>query len=263
MDQHYLLDSLRAQGYNVRIMNRLTLNKRAQVVNALVEGNSIRATVRLTGVCKDAVIKLIRDFGKTCADHHNRAVRNVHSRRVQCDEAWSFCYAKATNVPEEKLGTGAGDVWTWTAIDADSKLVLSYLCGGRSAEWGYKFMEDLASRVSSRIQITTDGHRVYAEAVEGAFGMDVDYAMLIKVYGNDAAPDTRYSPAECIGIRTAVLAGRPDPRHMLDECLLQEIRESLSHGRNLFRVLQFLPHPPDTQGYASDGGRISRPRLES
>jgi IS1 family transposase len=203
-----------AQAYNIDIMNRLTLDKRVQVINALVEGNSIRATVRMTGVCKDAIIKLIRDFGRTCADHHNRAVRNVRARRIQCDEAWSFCYAKAKNVPEEKLGTGAGDVWTWTAIDADSKLVLSYLCGGRSAEWGYKFMEDLASRVSSRVQITTDGHRAYAEAVEGAFGMDVDYAMLIKLYGNDAEADTRYSPAQCIGIRVAVLSGDPDPRHI-------------------------------------------------
>jgi IS1 family transposase len=139
----------------------------------------------------------------------------VTPKHVQCDEVWAFCYAKAKNVPEDKLGTGAGDVWTWTALDADSKLIISYLCGGRDAKWAYMFMEDLASRVSSRIQITTDGHRAYAQAVEGAFGMDVDYAMLIKIYGESSdSPDTRYSPAECIGIRTAVLSGNPNPRHI-------------------------------------------------
>lgn len=196
-------------------MNRLPIEKRAQIVNALVEGNSIRATCRLTGACKDAVLKLIRDMGAACAAFHNAAVRGLQVERVQCDEAWSFCYAKAKNVPEEKKGTGAGDVWTWVAIDADSKLILSYLCGGRDASWACQFMEDLASRVSTRIQITTDGHRAYAEAVEGAFGMDVDYAMLIKLYGapNDS-PDTRYSPAQCIGIRTGILSGNPDRKHI-------------------------------------------------
>jgi hypothetical protein len=174
------------------IMNRLSTEKRARVVAALVEGNSIRATCRLTGACKDAVLKLIRDLGVACASHHNAAVRGVCARRVQCDEIWSFCYAKEKNVPEDKKGTGAGSIWTWIGIDADSKLILSYLCGERDASWACKFMEDLASRVTTRIQITTDGHRSYAEAVEGAFGMSVDYAMLIKLYG--AASD-RPTPA--------------------------------------------------------------------
>lgn len=196
-------------------MNRLSIEKRAQIVNALVEGNSIRATCRLTGASKDAVLKLIPDMGKACAEHHNRAVRNVKARRVQCDEIWSFCYAKAKNVPADKKDTGAGDVWTWTAIDADSKLIISYLCGGRNAEWATTFMEDLASRVSTRIQMTTDGHRVYAEAVAGTFGFNVDYAMLIKLYGSSGdRPETRYSPAACIGTRTGVLSGRPDPAHI-------------------------------------------------
>jgi len=196
-------------------MNVLSNERRAQVIGALIEGNSIRSTVRMTGVCKDAVTKLIRDTGKACAAHHNSAVRGVKAHRVQCDEVWSFCYAKEKNVPEKMKGTGAGSIWTWIAIDADSKLVLSYLCGGRDAEWACKFMRDLASRVSTRIQITTDGHRAYAEAVEGAFGMDVDYAMLIKLYGAPSdRPDTRYSPAECIGIRTGVLNGSPDPQHI-------------------------------------------------
>jgi IS1 family transposase len=181
----------------------------------LVEGNSIRATCRLTGVSKDAVLKLIPDLGMACAAFHNSAVRGVKTQRVQCDEIWSFCYAKEKNVPAEKEGTGAGSVWTWTAIDADSKLIISYLCGERDASWACKFMEDLASRVTTRIQITTDGHRAYAEAVEGAFGMDVDYAMLIKLYGSSGdSPDTRYSPAACIGTRTGVLSGNPDRNHI-------------------------------------------------
>jgi IS1 family transposase len=196
-------------------MNRLSTDKRAQIVAALVEGNSIRGTCRLTGACKDAVLKLVRDLGAACAAHHNSMVRGVRTRRVECDEAWSFCYAKAKNVSDEKKAQGAGDVWTWVAIDADSKLILSYLCGGRDASWACKFMEDLASRVTTRIQITTDGHRAYAEAVEGAFGMEVDYAMLIKLYGAPSdQPDTRYSPAQCIGTRTGVLSGSPDPEHI-------------------------------------------------
>jgi len=196
-------------------MNRLSNEKRAATIQALVEGNSIRATCRMVGICKDAALKLVRDMGAACADLHNRVLRNVHARHVQCDEVWAFCYAKAKNVPEHKKADRAGDVWTWAAIDADSKLVLSYLCGGRDAEWAHKFMEDLASRVNTRIQITTDGHRAYAEAVEGAFGMDVDYAMLIKLYGAPSDMiETRYSPAQCIGVRTATLTGSPDPRHI-------------------------------------------------
>jgi IS1 family transposase len=168
----------------------------------------------MTGVCKEAIMKLVCDLGRACSEHHNTVV-GVKSRRVQCDEVWSFCYAKEKNVPENKKGTGAGSIWTWIAIDADSKLVLSYLCGGRDAEWACKFMEDLASRVATRIQITTDGHRAYAEAVEGAFGMEVDYAMLIKLYGTPSdRPDTRYSPAECIGTRSGILSGSPDPQHI-------------------------------------------------
>jgi IS1 family transposase len=196
-------------------MNRLSIQKRAQVVAALIEGNSIRSTCRMVGVSKDAVLKLVPDMGAACMALHNAKVRGVKVQRVQCDEIWSFCYAKEKNVPVEKEGTGAGSVWTWTAIDADSKLILSYLCGGRDASWACQFMEDLASRVTTRIQITTDGHRAYAEAVEGAFGMDVDYAMLIKLYGSSGDnPDSRYSPAACIGTRTGILSGNPDRDHI-------------------------------------------------
>ena len=196
-------------------MNRLSTEKRAQIVGMIVEGNSIRSITRMTGVCQEAITKLLCDLGKACADHHNATIRGIRSRHIQCDEVWSFCYAKAKNVPVQKHGTGAGDVWLWTGIDADTKLILSYLCGGRDADWATQFMEDLASRVATRIQITTDGLKAYAVAVEGAFGMDVDYAMLIKLYGAPSdRPDTRYSPAQCIGIRTGVLSGSPDPQHI-------------------------------------------------
>jgi IS1 family transposase len=218
-------------------MNRLSTEKRAQVVAALIEGNSIRSTVRLTGVCKDEVTKLSCDLGTTCKTLHNATICNLRAQSVQCDEVWSFCYAKAKNVPEEKKGTGAGDVWTWTAIDADSKLIISYLCGGRDAEWATTFMEDLASRVASRIQITTDGHRVYAEAVAGTFGFDVDYAMLIKQYGapSDKA-ESRYSPAACIGTRTATLCGHPDPKRISTSFVERQNLSMRMHMRRFTRL---------------------------
>lgn len=195
------------------IMNRLDSAKRVQVVRCLVEGNSMRATVRMTGVAKNTVAKLLVDLGAACAAYHDEHVRHLHSKRVQCDEIWSFVGAKQKNVSAEQMEQGMGDVWTWTALDADSKLIVSYLVGQRGASWAKEFMEDVASRLASRVQITTDGHRAYAEAVEGAFGMDVDYAMLVKIYGNDSF-DRRYSTGECIGCQTAVLSGSPDPKHI-------------------------------------------------
>jgi IS1 family transposase len=197
------------------IMNRLDINKRSQIIRCLVEGNSIRATVRLTRAAKNTVTKLLVEVGEKCRLFHDKSVRHVSAQRVQVDELWSFVGAKAKNVPDEKKDSGMGDVWTWVALEAQSKLVLSYLCGGRDAEWAYQFMQDLASRLTMRVQITSDGHRAYAEAVEGAFGMDVDYAMLIKLYGTPSEKyDTRYSPSGLIGTRTAVLSGNPDQRHI-------------------------------------------------
>ena len=164
-------------------MNRIEDARRVQVVRCLVEGNSIRATVRITGVAKNTVTKLLVDLGTACADYHDEHVRSVRSKRVQCDEIWSFVGAKQKNVSMEQAEAGMGDAWTWTALDADSKLIISYLVGQRGASWAKAFMQDVANRLATRVQITTDGHRAYAEAVEGAFGMDVDYAMLVKVYG--------------------------------------------------------------------------------
>jgi len=194
-------------------MNTLSNGDRTRIISALVEGNSLRATSRMTGFSLNTVTKLLADLGAACAEYHDNNVRNVEAKRVQCDEIWSFVGAKQKNVSMEQMEAGMGDVWTWTAIDADTKLIVSYLVGQRGASWANAFMEDLASRVSTRIQITTDGHRAYAEAVEGAFGMDVDYAMLIKLYGNDSF-DRKYSTGDCIGVQTAVLAGNPDPAHI-------------------------------------------------
>ncbi len=195
-------------------MNRLSISDRSRIVASLVEGNSVRSTCRMTGAAKGTVLKLLADMGRGCAAYHDEHVRNVRSKRVQCDEVWSFCYGKDKNISDEQKAEGAGSLWTWTALDADSKLIVSYLCGGRDASWGMTFMEDLASRLATRVQITTDGHKVYADAVEGAFGMDVDYAMLIKVYGSPNAPDTRYSPGEFIGTEIKVVTGNPAPKHI-------------------------------------------------
>ncbi len=194
-------------------MNRLSTAQRVAIVAALVEGCGVNATCRMTGVSKPTVLKLLADLGKVCYAYHDSHVRGLQSKRVQCDEIWSFVGAKMKNTSEEKAAEGWGDVWTWTALDADSKLMVSYLVGQRGPRWANAFMEDVASRIDSRIQITTDGHRAYAEAVEGAFGMDVDYAMLIKLYGNDSF-DTKYSPGECMGTQTSVMQGNPDPKHI-------------------------------------------------
>jgi IS1 family transposase len=194
-------------------MNRLSIADRTRVVAALVEGCGVNATCRLTNISKPTVLKLLTDIGRACYAYHDAHVRGLKSKRVQCDEIWSFVGAKMKNTTEEKAAQGWGDVWTWTALDADSKLMVSYLVGQRGPRWANAFMEDVASRIDSRIQITTDGLKMYAEAVEGAFGCEVDYAMLIKLYGNDSF-DTRYSPGECIGVRTAVLQGSPNPKHI-------------------------------------------------
>jgi IS1 family transposase len=190
-------------------------SQQARIIAALVEGNSLRATARMCDVAFNTALKLLPEIGGACLKYQDKAIRNLTTKRIQCDEIWSFCYAKEKNVPEEKRGGfGYGDVWTWVAIDADTKLVPSFMVGTRGAYTAKKFMDDLASRLASRVQLTTDGHRAYLEAVEGAFGNDIDYAMLIKLYGNDAEPETRYSPAECIGTQRVTITGRPNSKHI-------------------------------------------------
>lgn len=200
-------------------MNQLSMEKRAQVIGCLVEGMSIRSTVRVTGAAKNTVSKLLVDLGSACREYQDKAFRNLSCKRIQCDEIWSFCYAKQKNVPEELKGVfGYGDIWTWTAICADTKLVPSWLVASRSAEAATMFIDDLASRLNNRVQLTTDGHKVYLDAVEKAFGADIDYAMLVKVYGNenyaDNANSRRYSPAECIDTRVIPITGNPKEKHI-------------------------------------------------
>ena len=195
-------------------MNRLDEEKRAAVVRCLVEGNSIRATVRMTGVAKNTIVKLLLDLADACAGYHDKHVRNLRVRRLQCDEIWQFVGSKAKNTSPEKKAAGWGDVWTWTAIDADSKLCVSYLVGGRDLGWAKEFMRDCASRISNRVQTTTDAHRAYLEAVEDAFGADIDYAQLQKIYGATNEKETRYSPARCIGCEMKAVSGNPDPKHV-------------------------------------------------
>jgi IS1 family transposase len=196
-------------------MNRLATDKRAAVIAALIEGSSINATCRMTGVAKHTVLNLLEAIGCACAAYHDTHVRNLRVRRVQADEIWSFVYGKDKNLTLEQVQSGLGSVWTWKAIDADTKLVISYTIGDRGADTAKTFMQDVASRISNRIQLTTDGHRVYADAVEEAFGSDIDYAMLVKIYGaSNDNPDSRYSPATCIGCRTGVLSGNPDSDHI-------------------------------------------------
>ena len=196
-------------------MNQLPSKTRAQVIAALVEGNSVRATVRMTGVAKNTIQKLVLDLGAACASYADEHLRNLPCKRIQCDEIWSFCYAKAKNVPEDKRRQfGFGDVWTWVAMDADTKLVCSWLVGTRDAGAAYEFMQDLASRLKQRVQLTTDGYRPYLMAVEDAFGADIDYATLVKLYGQPAEEARRYSPARIIGVQATTISGDPNPKHI-------------------------------------------------
>ena len=194
-------------------MNKLSTTQRAQILGMMVEGMSIRSISRLTGASKNTIAKLLVDAGKACADYQDGAFRNLSCRRLQVDEIWSFVYAKAKNVPEEKLGE-AGDVWTWTAIDADTKLVPSFYLGGRDGECAKAFISDLASRLANRVQLTSDGLKAYVEAVEGAFGNDIDFAQLVKIYGADFSGEKRYSPAEYVASRKEVIRGNPDGKHV-------------------------------------------------
>jgi IS1 family transposase len=196
-------------------MNRLNKEQRTLVVKSLVEGNSVRSTVRMTGVSKGAILRLLASVGRVCAEHQRRVFVNLPCRQIQCDEIWSFCYAKDKNVPVDKAGQfGVGSVWTWVALDAETKLIPSWIVGGRDAGTAHAFMEDLAGRLANRVQLTTDGHRAYLTAVESAFGSEIDYAMLVKMYGNDREAEARYSPAECIGCQRVGITGKPNPKHI-------------------------------------------------
>ncbi len=208
----FILDDKHKSSYT-KYMNKLDIKTRVTILNMLVEGSSMRSISRITGVSINTVTKLLEDAGKACAAYHDLTVRNVKAAQVQCDEIWSFCYAKDKNVAAAKAAPdGAGDVWTWTAIDRDSKMILSFEVGDRSGATAIEFMDDLRARLANRVQLTTDGHKAYLEAVEGAFGGDVDYAMLVKLYGEATGSkghERKYSPAECTGARKELISGYP------------------------------------------------------
>lgn len=196
-------------------MNKLPRDARAQILGMMVEGVSIRAISRMTGASKNTVVKLLADAGEAFSDYQDRTLRNLPCKRVQVDEIWSFIHCKQANVKTAKAAPeGAGDIWTWTAIDADTKLVPSWYVGARDAAAAQHFIGDLALRLAGRVQLTSDGHKPYLEAVEQSFGADIDYAMLVKIYGDTPGPAGRYSPGQCTGAIKTRVEGKPDPKHV-------------------------------------------------
>jgi IS1 family transposase len=221
----------------ISVMNKLDRDSRAKILHLLCEGNSIRAVTRLTGASKATVMKLAVDAGKAAAWYQDRVFQNLTCKRVQVDEVWGFVGAKQKNVATAKRKDLAyGDAWLWVATDADTKLVPSWHVGGRDSEYAMAFMEDLASRLANRIQLTSDGHKAYLEAVEGAFGGDIDYAMLVKLYGAAPEGEKRYSPAECIGIIKRQIEGKPDPKHISTSYSERNNLNIRMHSRRMTRL---------------------------
>lgn len=195
-------------------MNKLSREKKTQVIAAMVEGVGVNAISRMTGVCKNSILRILAEVGRACAEYQDERLVHLKVARLQVDECWQFCYAKSKNVPADKKGKfGFGDVWTWTAVDADTKLVPCFLVGNRDALSARMFIDDLAGRLANRIQLTSDGFKVYVSAVEDAFGANIDYAQLQKIYAS-SQEETRYSPAECIGCERKRIMGNPDPLHI-------------------------------------------------
>ena len=205
-------------------MRQLDNKTRSQILACFVEGNSLRATVRMTGAAKKTVSKLLVDLGKACEAYQDKAFVNLKSRRIECDEIWSFVYAKEKNCPSDAKKKGGGDAWTWVALDPDSKLVPCWMVGKRDASYACHFIHDLKKRLVGRVQLTTDGYQAYIGAVEDAFGSEVDYGMLVKIYGTPQDGEGRYSPAQCIGIKKTVICGNPN---------MENVSTSLIERQNL------------------------------